>query len=254
MLTRLEDYTAAEIPQNHIEPILYAIFDVADEILPIEPERLSMWDFGIETNIGRIIFQLLQRLSESERFEIMKNIVKQGKSLSTIVREIAIFGQFLGKHGDDSAADSNPPISEPHLTELESLTSKRILKESKKTSLLNTPKLGTVLLMWQKWQASGECNQFIEKHLKDENFILLLFDSLTGETFSHGLGWSGLGDHVERKGYGLDFKALSNIVEPKEIYPFIKEVLGRPDLSKRLRWAMTQFIKKVENPESDDDD
>ena len=92
-LERLEDYTEKEIPANCIPSIVKALFDVGDQLLPPEDEPQGMFDFGNDIRIERLISQLLHRLEEQARFEILKEAMSNGNALSLIVREVATLGQ-----------------------------------------------------------------------------------------------------------------------------------------------------------------
>ena len=108
-LERLEDYTESEIPLDCIPSIVQALFDVGDQLLRPEDEPWGMFDFGNDVRIGRIIWQLLRRIEEPAREEVLKEAMSNGNALSTIVREVASLGHQQGKCG---AEQPSPERSE----------------------------------------------------------------------------------------------------------------------------------------------
>lgn len=125
-LEQLDNYTEQAIPLESIPAIVQAFFDVGEQLLRVEDEPTTIFDFSNETRISRIISQLLSRLDEPARFEVLKTAISQGNALSIIVNEV----KTLAEQQDQSDSDTSLPeaewlISAQHLKELEEIVAKR---------------------------------------------------------------------------------------------------------------------------------
>lgn len=129
-LERLENKTETEIPLDCIPSIVQALFDVGDQLLRPEDEPCGMFDFGNDIKIGRIIWQLLRRLDEPARFEVLKEAMSKGNAFSIIVQEVATLGQQQGKYGVEPSPEEEWLTSAQHFKELEEIVLKRVQAEN----------------------------------------------------------------------------------------------------------------------------
>lgn len=125
-LEKLEDYTEKEIHADSIPSVVTAFFDVGEQLLRPEDEPTTIFDFGNEIRISRIVSQLLHRLEEPARFEVLKTAISQGQALSIIESEVT----NLAKLQDPNNSDTSLPeeewlISLEHLQELQEIVEKR---------------------------------------------------------------------------------------------------------------------------------
>ena len=126
-LERLEDYSEKEIPASCISSIVQALFDVGDRLLPPEDQPCSMFDFGNDIKIRRIIWQLLRRLDEPVRFEVLTSALSQGKAVATIADAVAVLAQQHGKLGVSlPVPEAERLVNAELLKELEDIASNKI--------------------------------------------------------------------------------------------------------------------------------
>lgn len=120
------DYDSEEIPTDCIGSIVFALFDVGEQLLRPEDQPHTMFDVGNEIIISRIISNQLRRLDEPARFDVLKTAISQGKALSIINSEVETWGQQQGKSDSDtSIPEAEWLISAQHLKELEEIVAKR---------------------------------------------------------------------------------------------------------------------------------
>ena len=125
-LERLEDRTLEEFSTDCITSILEALFDVGEELLCSEDEpNATIFDFGNEIRIHRIILKLLNRLDESARFEVLKISMGQGKALSIITRELEKLNEQKSDYSSDINLENEALISAEHLKDLEEIVAQR---------------------------------------------------------------------------------------------------------------------------------
>lgn len=244
LLQRLECYTHDEIPQQSVLPILRALFDVGDELRQAEPERRGFYEFGIDTQIGRIVFQLLGRLPETQVFAVVAEAIQNGRAVTTITDEIVTLGQGLRKHPNERS-----PITLDRLVELEALMAERIGREAESGGLIHVPNLAPVLGQWKQWQKGQECESWIESMKASPDFIVALLDSLVGLVLTQGIGWSaGTGDRVAKRSYRINLEFLRTFLSPEDIEPIVVQILEQRKLSDRERRALNVFLDASKNP------
>jgi len=250
LLERLEDYTGEHIPIESARPILLGLFDTGDEIRAAEPDTRGFYDFGVDTQVGRIIYQLLKRLSETDRLNVLREAVLNGKSLATIVREVSILRQMQEKReGQEPSSDEKQLVTREHLEELERLAAERIAEKAKYSSFVSQIDLARILVCWKDWDRSGQYTLWLGKMKSEESFIISLLTSMLGVTFSQGMGLFGLGDRVPRRSYRIDLKFVGEFVDPAEIKPIVSNALKGSTLSARERTALETFLKELEKPD-----
>ncbi|GAA6622027.1 KAP family NTPase [Scytonema sp. NUACC26] len=119
-LEQLEDYAEKVIPTHCISIVIEALFDVGEELLSPEDRAASMFDFSNEAIIHRLIAQLLCRLDEPERFNVLKTAMSQGKALSIIETEMGILA-----NQQVSSSEEECLISPQYLKVLQDVVDKR---------------------------------------------------------------------------------------------------------------------------------
>ncbi len=241
-LERLEDYTEKEIPLDCIPSIVQAFFDVGDQLLRPEDEACGMFDFGNDVRIGRIIWQLLRKLEEPARFEVLKEAMSNSNARSIIVREVGIFGQQQGKYGaDEPSLEEEWLISAKHLKELEELALKRVQDAAQENSLLQTPGLPQILYYWRQWTSEEEVKQWVQQVSSDDEGLLKLLEKFLGKTFSQSAS-----DQLETSQYRFDLKWLELYLDPLSVIDRLRSLDDQIVLTQEQKTAISQFIQEFE--------
>jgi predicted KAP-like P-loop ATPase len=241
-LERLEDYTGKEVPLGCIPSIVQALFDVGDQLLNPEDERRGMFEFGNDIRIGRIIWQLLGRLEEQERFEVLKKAMLGGQAISTIVREVTVLGQQHGKYGEKRPdPEGERIVCTQHLKELEELALEKVRDAAQRNYLLKAPDLPTILRRWRDWAGEEGAKEWVREAIKDDEGLSYLLEKFLQESFSQSSS-----DSVGRKHYRLDPKWLEPFLDPSQILDRIKRLSQNSSLTERQKIAINQFIREYE--------
>ena len=241
-LERLEDYTEQEIPADNIPSIVQALFDVGDQLLRPEDEPQGMFDFSNDIRIGRIISQLLRRLDEQARFEMLKEAMSNGNALSIIVREVVTLGQEQGKYeADESIPEEEWLIGEQHLKELEEIALKRLRDAAQQNSLLQAPKLPEQLHYWQSWAGEEEVKQWVEKIIENDEGLVNFLEKFLQKDFSeYG------SDEIQKTGYRLDPECLESYLDLSLIADRVRSLGETSELTEDRKTAIAQFIQEYE--------
>ena len=243
-LQRLEDFTQDAIPKDHIRPILFGLFDAADMLLIAEPDRGFM-DFGVSTQIGRIVWRLLRRLELDERVRTLEELVDFGGSLALIVREVAVLGQMHGKYSaKEKTPDHEQLVSLETQESLEKRAALRIARDAESGNLLVSPSLAEILQSWKEWQETDDCDRWVAIMLNDPKFLISLVSSAMSVGYSHSIGH--LGDRAPRINYHVNLPLLSRFIDVNSARSILERIIEEAELSDRERLALKTFVNTVE--------
>lgn len=225
-LERLEDYAEKEIPLDCIPSILQALFDVGDQLLRPEDEGPEMLGLGNDIRISRVIFRLLRRLDEPQRFEVLQEAISNGKAVSIIVMEIA---EILEEEGLFTAE---------HREELKRLALEKIRDAARQNVLLQAPKLVHILHRWRDWAGEQEVKQWVQDDvIGDDQKLVEFLEKFLQEVFEWSLP-DGFKIH-----YRLDFSSLELFLEPSQIIDRVRRLAKKPGLTENQR-TLELFIQK----------
>ena len=111
-------------------------FEVGDRLLVREDEAEGLLSYGNDIRIMQLLYKLLRRVDEEERFEMIRQAVADGDALGLAAHEVAVYAQ---EHGERSATGR----------ELKAILVEKVRAAAKNGTLLGTPSLGRVLYRWQ---------------------------------------------------------------------------------------------------------
>jgi predicted KAP-like P-loop ATPase len=243
ILERFEDYTKEDIPTQNIEPIIFALFKVGDELLKKEDDHRGMFDFGNDMRIGRIVYQLLSRLEEEQRFQILYKAIEEGAALSISEREVSVLGQQHGKFtNSEPQPESERFINAEHLSSLEQLVLGKIREAAKLGILLTTPKLTSILWRWKAWSESDdEVKQWVADITKDDKNLAIFIEHFGNIHHVHSQG--NLSSKAELR---LEPKRLEPFIDPDDIVYRVRRLINRNDLPEEQIEAAKQFVKEYD--------
>ncbi len=237
-LETLEDYTEKDIPPDAIPSILGALYDIGDQLLCEEDEPRGTIGFDNSIRIGRIAWQLLRRLEQSERFVVLKDAIKSGRAISTIVDELSSFGQQHGKYGGkERGASEETLMSVEHLEELEMLALDKVRQAAQEGLLLQLPGLPRILYRWGNWANRDEVKQWVGRVVQDDVGLIAFLEKFLQKTYSQTIT-----DAVGTMRYRLDPKWVEPFLKPDEIIDRARKLAEGTDLTGRRKTALAQFV------------
>lgn len=243
ILERLEDYTENDIPLEHIEPIICTFFDIGDLLLEKENKQQGMFDIGVDGRIGRLIYQLLLRIEEEHRFEILDKAIKSGAALSISEREVSVLGQQHGKFtSSEPEPESECLISFEHLSILEQLVLNKIRKAAECDELLNSPKLISILYRWKAWSGNDdEVNQWISEVIKNDGNLASFIEHFGKIEYIQSEG-----NLSSRQKFRLDPKHVEPFTDPDGIIDRVRRLIDCNDLTEGQAVACKKFVEEYD--------
>lgn len=250
ILERLEDYTRTEIEPANIPAIIQVFFSVGDQLLRPEDKRSGMLEFGNDTRIGRLVWQLTSRLDDEQaRYEMLRQAITNGSAVATIVDEVATFGQQHGKYGvQRGEPEAQWLVNAEHLDELEKIALQKIRSAAQNGSLLQSPDLPGIVYRWRDWGNEDEVKQWVENVNSTDQGLARFLETFVQQTFSQTLG-----DRVGKTTNRLDPKWLQPFLDPAQIIDRVKLLAANPELTEAQRTAANQLVREYEMREKGKD-
>jgi predicted KAP-like P-loop ATPase len=243
VLERLGDYAEKDIPEQEIRSIVSAFFDVGDSLLLECDERRGLFDYGNNVRMSRLINQLLRRVDEKTRFEIISSAIQEGSAVAMVVYETVIWGQEHGKFSEkEPRPEGERTFTTEHLDIIESFVVGKIIEAAKEGILLSTPTLVDTLYAWTTWTNSDEQVRKWVREIVETDEGLISFLQRFG---SIRQSWS-LGDVVARHRYRLDPKSLEPFIDPKDIVNRVRMICDKLDLNAEQKKAISEFLHEYD--------
>ena len=239
----LQDYTRDEIALAEVPHIIRALLDVGDKLLRDGDRTLSLFDFGNEVRIGRVIHQLTLRLNETERFTILSNAIYRGRALATISSETATWGQEHGKY----RSQANPPaiqctLTADQLRQIERIVVDKIKQSADDESLISCPRLPQILYLWHELAGDQEVKLWAKRAIGDIEWLVRFVAGFAQYTVSHTAG------HVSAKReLRLDPDELSIYLESNDLETAVVRLRKWMELERvqdRYLPAIEQFLRE----------
>jgi predicted KAP-like P-loop ATPase len=248
-LEQLQDYTEADIPNEHIEAILRAIFKVGDQLF-LEKDKKGMFDFGNDMRLLRISYQLLERLpTQQERFEILKKVFNDAKAVTLLAHDVMMLGQEHGKHGEKEPTqpEEKRTVAEIHLGELEDLALQKLRSLARGKRLHLSPDFTSLLYRMTDWGEEEEAKDYVSDLISNDDGLCDYLAAFLQVTHSHGMS-----DRVAKRTWRVPVASVREFLkkDPAGLIPRCKKILKEAPawLDDRKRQALETFIQEIEEP------
>lgn len=242
ILERLEDYTSEGIQIECIRPILQAFFNVGDTLISDEGIRSGLFEIRDEIRIRRIIFQLLQRLPQADRFPLLRQSMEAGQATSTIVGVVTSLGYEHGKHGDGQPTpEEERLITEEHLSELEALAVQKIRERQGQGTLSNIPQLPYVLYRWSEWGDEKDVKDWVTGIIQTDVGLIDFVVKFLQQGFTQSVT-----DVAGKSYYRLDPKGLEPFLNPSSIIDRVRSLAQQEGPTDRQKIALRQFAREYD--------
>ncbi len=159
------------IPCKHIQAIVNALLDNGD-LFPQGTNTLLSLDTPMR--IHRIVHGLLRRFDKAEdRFVILQNaIASTNKSLYIMVHELQEQGREHFEESDTYLPLEFRDLLPEQLASLHKLVVSRIENWAANNSLVDHPRLLSILHAWQDWGNESDCKRYVEKIIATDRGLI----------------------------------------------------------------------------------
>jgi predicted KAP-like P-loop ATPase len=242
LLERLTDYLEGGVPSDQAVSILRALFQVGDELVRRDDAPVGMFDFGMDIQIGRVVYRALRSLDPSKRLAVLQEVVDQGKALFSISDEVATLGQEHGKYGAERPSPSEQKLlTLDELGQIEATLRNRLQQAARDGSLRDVPHLARMLYIWKELD-SERPKQWVSDMVKEDSGLLILLDAFRQTSTVTTLGEVG---KTETRQW-TDPEGLKPFVEPEELIERIRQLPEGRQLTEDERRAVESFVEGYE--------
>lgn len=224
----LEELTvqAETFPAAGIPAFVETLFGLVDE-LDVDSDKVRAMSIG--DNKLRVHW-LLNRLVH-DRFALAdRDGIYAGAMPRASLRWACDFAErCLGPFEKELAEGQKrhaPIVSEPVAESFRELCLTNLRVAAQDGTLVRHPHLRSLLFDWLRLSGSAsEPGAFVEANFGDDAFILALARQIPSESWSHGMGFDGMGDRVSQRHVLIDYSQYEGLLNGKRMDQRVREIV-----------------------------
>jgi predicted KAP-like P-loop ATPase len=252
----LEELTlhAPEVPEDHIEPLVSALFELGDELDVQSDEGRGMYQLANNNlRLHWLLNELVgKRLEQDARTPLLRAAMRSAS--------LHWFCNFAERCHREHHTDANGRqkleteryVDEKTAADFIKMALSRITSAAKDGAIAKQRRLVSMLYEWVRLAPKGikEVRAKAIKLLADDDFVAHLAMDAFHITWSHSMGFGGMGDLVSRGSPQVNKKAIQELTDEKEFMKRVRErKAAATDPGEVAFW--TTFIETWEKAETD---
>lgn len=248
---------AQKIGKEKFQPLISAIFEIADDIFRVEDSERGGFSIGdnylrIQWLIRKLTFD---RCSLNERNEIFKAACANAQVgwLTDFTRS------SISDHYPREGRDANVPekclVKKEYIPELKAEAAKRIESAAFSGELINHPQLPFILFRWIDFAEDGgdKVKSWTNEQMKDVEKLSKLACAFTSESWSQGMGMFGLGDRVAMRNIRASVDSLDAIIDVPQFRRRLEEIENNNNVNEKQKENIVVFLKAWRRQEAGND-
>ena len=237
---------ASRIEKAKLQPLISAIFEIADDIYRDEDRERGGYSFGNSHLIHWLIRKLtFDRCDLDERSAIFLAACQTAQvGWLTDFTSSAVADHFP-REGREPEPTEKCLVTKDHLTELKALCVKAINSAAATGELLSHSQLPFILFRWREFSEDdgSEVKAWTSNQLKIDKSVSAFARAFTGESWSQGMGMVGLGDRVAMRNIRASVSGLDHVIDVGEFRRRLEELEGSEALDEQAKEAMSVFLE-----------
>lgn len=242
---------ADEVADADVEPLLSALFEVADELTVPQDEARG---FALGSNPLRLHWLLRRLVGERMTLAERSATVLAAAERASLSWLGNLTSWVQNQHEPDAGREPSPEGE--HLTtraDLERLIATlmvRIEAAAQDGSLLRVPSLSALLHQWGRYAEDdgAAARVWTDMVLTDDAALPILADAFLGATWSQGMGFSGLGDLVSHRSDQAKLKDAQRIIHLDRFKSRLEELTARGTGRENANDAMQRLLRVWDKP------
>ena len=162
LIERLQDHMSEDLPEDHIPTFIKALLSVGDNLL-IPGDEQGMFNYGNESRISHLIYQLLKRLDPEKRGDYLNDAFTAGQGVCVQRYLLKLLIDHIKK--EENAGDT-PFLTSQSIEQLKSLWARKI--EQLGDLLLEKPQLFHLLIAWNEWGNNSDIKQWVNSAVETD--------------------------------------------------------------------------------------
>lgn len=238
LLERFLDHIEGDVNATDAEPIVEALLEVGDKLLLKTDRDSSTFDFGNESRVGRIAYQVLKKVEQAERAPLLMRALGQAKALRCSQYLIAWIVEEAEKASRGEREALIPPAQ---IEALKSSWCERVAQLATDVAFIDHPSVAWLLRGWHDWGDAARAVAWWQATAVNDDALLKLISAQASETRTQSGSDVAWRIHVRVNPKGLepygDVQALSQRVQA---------LLERDAVIEPYMPAAKQFVRECE--------
>ena len=237
LLERLMDHVEEDIPGAHIPVFIGVLLDIGDSLV-LESDQRGSFDFGNESRVTRVVYQLLKRVDRTQRHDLLKPAIVQGRAIGVQRYLVAALSDEVKKQsegGEEAFVDAAT------LDNLKACWLNGLKTKLSESELLAHSQLARLLAAWCLWGDQAEAKEWCEAATSTNDGLLTFLTKFCTYTRSQTVG-----DWAVRLQPRLNPASLERYIDSAACSQRLIDLRltgGVPDMA---REAVDQFLKEFE--------
>lgn len=209
LLQKIQDVSSneADVPSNQIKNLIKVLFDISDNL---PDERMGLFDFGIDVEMMRLVYQLLMRNQDKRKnYEMLKELIPTSLGFSGFIETIYL---------DDKKQNEQNKMTVPYenLDELKKICISKL--NDMRVSLLDIKNLPFVMYRWKEWDGD-QYQEFINEINKDNSYLLKFIEKFISVSRNQAAGDYGVTCNKE-----FNYKNLSDFLDIQTVKNSLEDI------------------------------
>jgi len=238
---------ASRIEKSKFQPLLSAIFEIADDVHRDEDRERGGFSVGdnhlrIHWLIRKLTFD---RCGLDERSTIFLAACQNAQVGWLTDFTSSALSDHFPREGREPEPTEKCLVMKDHLTELKALCVKAINTAAATGELLSHSQLPFILFRWREFSEDDgrEVKAWTGNQLKIDKSVSAFAQAFTGESWSQGMGMVGLGDRVAMRNIRASVSGLEHIIDVGEFRRRLDELEGSEALDDQAKEAVSVFLE-----------
>jgi predicted KAP-like P-loop ATPase len=234
LIDRLRDLD--QLPPVQASKLIKALVDNAHLLLSKEDEKGGFFSMPNRWRIGGLISKQLERLSATERQELLSQLVKSSPGLWSLV-DLAEYA-LQAKRDSSKAPRGFLDLEEGFAEKLAQSVGHRLDKASLE-ELMAMPDLDFIVHRWAQWGNPARIREVFNPMIVDDDKLIALIDKFVRT----GLRQSG---RETTETYQLSMKPLSEAIDIQAIEARVRAINSQGNLTVRHQVATKRFLQGLQ--------
>ena len=248
---------ALQIEQAKVEPLMRALFEIHDEIdLEIDKERGFMAIGDTTLRYHWLIRRLTgDRYTLDERTDVYISALENA-SLGWLVDFTSSARRDYRDREDGPRREEDCLVNEDAIDPLVERTLTEIRASAANSSLLQHKDFIRILYHWRDLMDNDptEVRAWSDNLLADDEALITLARELTGESWSHGMGFHGLGDRVAQRHTRAKIDENTDILDVDRFRTELERIQASSQLDELSQQVVDDFLEAWSRRRNREDD
>jgi len=248
---------ALRIERAKVEPLMSALFEIHDEIdLEIDEERGFMATGDTTLRYHWLIRRLsADRYTLDERTDLYISAIENA-SLGWLVEFTSSARRDYRDREGGPRREEDCLVNEEAIDPLVDRTLREIRASAADSSLLQHKDLIHILYCWRNFMDNDptEIRAWSDSLLADDKALIILAKELTGETWSHGMGFHGLGDRVAQRHTRAQIDENTDILDVNRFRTELERIQVSGQLDEPSQQVVDNFLEAWRRRRNGEDD